>query len=181
MEDETWTKVTRRTALGVMTGAVAVSSLPLSVRAAASDRPLDAKLDVERYKVTDAFFDTAYVDIDEMRDDFVRHRFVHGGFKGTGTRFSFHFPAAEHYRGRFLQPLEGGTAGSEYSYGAPQQGAVSLGGLDTAVRLGAYLVQSNQGHVGTEKCPKGGDNLALYGWRASAETGRFARYLATRI
>ncbi len=116
-----------------------------------------------------------------MRNEFVPHRFIHGGFKGTGTRFSFHFPAAEHYQGRFLQPLEGGTAGSEYSYGAPQQGAVSLGGLDTAVRLGAYLVQSNQGHVGTEKCPKGGDNLALYGWRASAETGRFARYLATQL
>src|SRR5271170_5157609 len=173
-----WTYVSRRTALGVMTGAVAASSLPGALRAAEGGKAPDAKLDIADYKVTDAFFDTAYVDIDEMRTDFVPHRFIHGGFKGTGTRFTFHFPAAELYQGRFLQPLEGGTAGSEYSYGAPQQGAVSLGGLDTAVRLGAYLVQSNQGHVGTEKCPKGGDNLALYGWRASAETGRFARYLA---
>ncbi|HEX4505397.1 MAG TPA: tannase/feruloyl esterase family alpha/beta hydrolase [Alphaproteobacteria bacterium] len=175
-----WTRVSRRTALGIMTGAVAASGLPGVARAAEGKAP-DAKLDVAGYTVTDAFFDAAYVDIDEARTDFVPHRFIHGGFKGTGTRFSFHFPAAEHYQGRFLQPLEGGTAGSEYSYGAPQQGAVALGGLDTAVRLGAYLVQSNQGHVGTEKCPKGGDNLALYGWRASAETGRFARYLATQL
>jgi hypothetical protein len=173
-------KLSRRGALGVMSGAVAATGLPGALQAA-SVKGIDAKLDIDGYKVTDAFFDTAYVDIDEMRTDFVLHRFIHGGFKGTGTRFVFLFPAAEYYQGRFLQPLEGGTGGSEYSYGAPQQGAVQLGGLDTAVRLGAYLVQSNQGHVGTEKCPKGGDNLALYGWRASAETGRFARYLATQI
>jgi hypothetical protein len=172
--------LSRRSALGVMSGAVAATGLPGALQAAAG-KPIDGKLDIDGYKVTDAFFDTAYVDIDEMRTDFVPHRFIHGGFKGTGTRFVFLFPAAEHYQGRFLQPLEGGTGGSEYSYGAPQQGAVQLGGLDTAVRLGAYLVQSNQGHVGTEKCPKGGDNLALYGWRASAETARFARYLATQI
>src|SRR6185437_9650444 len=101
-----WTRVSRRTALGVMTGAIAASGLPGSARAADSKAP-DAKLDIAGYKVTDAFFDTAYVDIDEVRTDFVPHRFIHGGFKGTGTRFSFHFPAAEHCQGRFLQQLEG--------------------------------------------------------------------------
>jgi hypothetical protein len=172
-------RVDRRTALGVMGSALVAAGLPAV--AAGAGKGLDGKLDIDGYKVTDAFFDTAYVDIDEVRQDLVPHRFIHGGFKGTGTRFSIHFPAAEHYEGRFIQPLEGGTGGSEYSYGAPQQGAALMGGLDTAVRMGAYLVQSNQGHVGTEKCPKGGDNLALYGWRASAETGRFARYLATQV
>ena len=181
MEDDGTIRVSRRTALGVMTSAVAAaSSVGRSLHAATGDT-FGVKLDVDGYKVTDAFFEKAYVDIDEMRDAFVRHRFIHGGFKDTGTRFSFHFPEPKYYAGRFLQPLEGGTGGSEYSYGAPQQGASFLGGLDTAVRLGAYLVQSNQGHVGTEKCPKGGDNLALYGWRASAESGRFARYLAAQI
>ncbi len=164
-----------------MTVAAAASSLPMAAKAA-PDAKLENKIDIKAYKVTDTFFGEPYVDIDEIRTDYMRHRFIHGGFTGTATRFSFHFPEPEHYQGRFLQPLEGGTAGSEYSYGAPQPGTLSLGaGLDTAVRLGCVLVQSNQGHIGTEKCPKAKDDVSIYGYRASAETGRFARYLATQI
>jgi hypothetical protein len=40
----------------------------------------------------DSFFGTPYVDIDEQRDTPVPHRFVHGGFADTATRFSFSFP-----------------------------------------------------------------------------------------
>lgn len=182
MDETKSNHVDRRTALGVMGTVFAAAHLPQAAQAAAKPVvKLDAALNVDGYKVTDSFFEQAYVDIDEVRTEFVRHRFIHGGFKNTGTRFSFHFPE-ENYQGRFLQPLEGGTAGNEYSYGAPAQGVgMSVGGLDTAVRLGCYLVQSNQGHVGTEKCPKGGDDVSIYGYRASAETGRFARYLATQI
>ena len=48
-------------------------------------------------------FHTAYVDVDEWRDTPVRHRYVHGGFNGTDTRFSFYLPPAEQYEGRFFQ------------------------------------------------------------------------------
>ena len=34
-------------------------------------------------------FDQPYLDVDEWRDVPVRHRYVHGGFAGTETRFSF--------------------------------------------------------------------------------------------
>jgi len=32
-----------------------------------------------------------YIDVDEWRDKPVRHRYVHGGFKGTTARFAFYF------------------------------------------------------------------------------------------
>ncbi|MDB5431935.1 MAG: hypothetical protein JWP35_3051 [Caulobacter sp.] len=186
MMDKAWAMLNRRTAVGLMSGGAAIAgatgaSAAAKAVATAAAPPLDVKLDIDGYKPTDGFFDKVYIDIDEVRTDYVRHRFIHGGFKGTGTRFTIHLPEAQYYKGRFVQPLEGGTGGNEYSYGAPQEGAMMLGGLDMAVRLGCYLVQSNQGHVGTEKCPKGGDDVSIYGYRASAEVGRFARDLATQV
>ena len=61
----------------------------------------------------DPFFGPAFVDVDEWRDVPVRHRYVHGGFEGTDTRFSFYFPPAEQWQGRLLQTLEGGNGGHE--------------------------------------------------------------------
>jgi hypothetical protein len=43
----------------------------------------------------DTLFSKPYIDIDEWRDKPVRHRYVHGGFKGTLTKFSFYFPSKE--------------------------------------------------------------------------------------
>jgi len=40
----------------------------------------------------DALLKEPYVDVDEWRDEPVRHRYVHGGFKGSDARFSIHFP-----------------------------------------------------------------------------------------
>ena len=47
-----------------------------------------------------------FIDIDEWRDGPVRHRYVHGGFKGSELLFSAYFPPAELYQGRFFQPLQ---------------------------------------------------------------------------
>lgn len=51
----------------------------------------------------DTVFKAPYIDVDEWRDKPVRHRYVHGGFKGNNTRFSFYFPPKERYQGRFFQ------------------------------------------------------------------------------
>ncbi|HEY8385407.1 MAG TPA: hypothetical protein VIK82_04230, partial [Porticoccaceae bacterium] len=51
----------------------------------------------------DKLFQQPYVDVDEWRDEPVRHRYVHGGFEGTETRFSLYMPPAEQYEGRFFQ------------------------------------------------------------------------------
>src|ERR1700756_5691501 len=113
----------------------------------------------------DPFFGAAWIDADEWRDDPVRHRYIHGGFEGTDTRFSFYFPPPEVYEGRFIQPLEGGPGGHENTLNGSMRGI--YGGLSWAVRLGAYAVESNQGHFGMELCQKAGDDLSVYGWRAS--------------
>jgi hypothetical protein len=139
-------------------------------------------LDLAGYEATDTFFGAPYVDRDEQRDQPTPHRYLHGGFEGTGTRFSLYFPPAEGYRGRFIQPLEGGLGGSEHSYDSIS-GAMGLliGGYDFAPGLGAYMVESNQGHVGSELCPKAGDDATVYAYRASAETARLAKHLAVQL
>ena len=57
----------------------------------------------KNFVTKDTAFKHPYVDIDEWRDKPVRHRYVHGGFKSNGTRFSFYFPPKEKYQGRFFQ------------------------------------------------------------------------------
>ena len=52
---------------------------------------------------SDPLFTDPYIDIDEWRDEPVRHRYVHGGIKDTQARFSFYFPPKEQYDGRFFQ------------------------------------------------------------------------------
>ena len=49
----------------------------------------------------DPLFKEPYVDVNELRTSPEPHRYVHGGFKGTEARFSFYFPPAEKYQGRF--------------------------------------------------------------------------------
>ena len=41
------------------------------------------------YRVTDDFFGKPFIDKDEVRADPSSHRFIHGGFEGTDTRFAF--------------------------------------------------------------------------------------------
>lgn len=67
----------------------------------------------------DPLFAQPYIDVDEWRDSPVRHRYVHGGFKDTDTRFSFYFPEKEHYQGRFYQ----------YITPAPDNENLAQGGL----------------------------------------------------
>jgi hypothetical protein len=119
----------------------------------------------------DPYFGDAFVDVDEWRDGPVSHRYVHGGFAGTDTRFSIYLPPATQYDGRFLQTIEGGVGGHEYTAGAS---SAPGGPIQFAFECGAYLVESNQGHVGLDVS---GDPTVL-GYRASAETARFARGFA---
>ncbi|HXY92367.1 MAG TPA: hypothetical protein VEP49_07825, partial [Acidimicrobiia bacterium] len=122
----------------------------------------------------DPFFGPAFVDVDEWRDAPVRHRYVHGGFEGTDTRFSYYFPPAGQWRGRLLQPLEGGNGGHEHTAQGPMGGT---GGVAFAAATGCYLVESNQGHFG--------DDLRILlreptvgAYRASAQSARYSWVLA---
>ncbi|MDT5019440.1 MAG: hypothetical protein QOD39_5600, partial [Mycobacterium sp.] len=104
-------------------------------------------IDVAGYVSTDGFFGTPYVDVDEERSEPIPHRYVHGGFEDTATRWAFCFPTDGQYRGRILQPLEGAHGGHENAFGNDLT-AGFLGGLRMCARLGGCMVESNQGHIG---------------------------------
>jgi hypothetical protein len=135
-------------------------------------------LDVKAYVVTDSFFGPPFIDLDETRDAPIPHRHVHGGFEGTDTRFRFYFP--DHgYEGRMFTPLSGAHGGTEDFFGTPLGAA--MGGPAMCARLGGYLVESNQGHIGDDTDPRGGDDPTLYGHRASAEAARFSKFVAAQV
>jgi hypothetical protein len=137
-------------------------------------------LDHSSYKVTDDFFGDPYLDRDETLAEPVEHRYIHGGFEGTDTRFSFWYPPAERWEGRMYQPLEGANAGHEDVFASPL--GADIGGLEmTLNRLGGYMVESNMGHIGDVMDPKAGLDPTVYGWRAAAETARFSKFLAGQI
>lgn len=156
--------------------------------------------------MADSFFGSAFVDIDAWRDEPVRHRYVHGGFEGTDTRFSFYFPPVEQWRGRLLQTLEGGNGGHENtalggvgSMGtatdvpalSEAQGPVSAVGrpagspnstwwIAFAAANGAYLVESNQGHIGSDLSIMFSEPT-VHAYRASAQSARFSHELAAEM
>jgi hypothetical protein len=86
-------------------------------------------------------YTTPFIDIDEWREMPVRHRYVHGGFNDTELLYSFYFPPAEAYGGRFFQPLQA-VSGDENT--APMSMNQAFG-MDFAIASGGYLVESNQG------------------------------------
>lgn len=136
-------------------------------------------IDSSGYQVVDEFFGTPYIDVDEWRDTPVPHRYVHGGFDGTDTRFAFSYPPEDLYKGRLYQPLEGANAGHEDV--ASQPIGVVTGGIEMVVGLGGYMVESNMGHIGDVKDSKAQDDPTIYGWRAAAESARFSKYVAAQV
>jgi hypothetical protein len=142
----------------------------------------DPALDCDDYVVTDAYFGRPYVDLDEWRtslDGVYPYRFVHGGFTDTDTRFSCYFPPVEGWEGRLLFPVEGGLGGYEDTCGTVQ--GLLLDQLGIGFRLGAYIAESNAGHVGVELDARAGLDPSLYGYRAHVESARFSKHLAAQI
>ncbi|MGO9102985.1 MAG: hypothetical protein ACLP9Y_27440 [Mycobacterium sp.] len=137
-------------------------------------------IEVSTYVVTDTRFGAPYIDVDEERETPIPHRQVHGGFEGTDTRFRFYFPPKDSgYEGRMFNPLSGAAGGTEDFFGGPF--GELLGGLGMCVRLGGYMVESNQGHIGDDVDHRFGDDPGLYGWGASAEVARFSKHVAAQV
>jgi hypothetical protein len=123
----------------------------------------------------DPLYTKPYVDIDEWRDEPVRHRYVHGGFADSELRFSMYFPPEEQYRGRFFHPLMH-IAGDENV--APRGRLAGLDGdaIPFAAASGGYLVESNQG---TPEMHSASPDIAAF--RASAATAQYSRILAAEM
>ena len=77
---------------------------------------------LDRYVVTDEFFGDPYIDADEGRDAPLRHRYLHGGFARTDTRFNFY------------DPLTGGGVGCSI-HGKPVSAATSTTSVRALGRL----------------------------------------------
>ncbi|HMC39390.1 MAG TPA: tannase/feruloyl esterase family alpha/beta hydrolase [Acidimicrobiales bacterium] len=137
-------------------------------------------IETSSYAVTDPFFGPPFIEIDEERAEPYPHRFVQGGFERTTTRFAFYFPPQENYAGRMFQPLEGGNGGHVVTFGGGYLGEM-FKTIESTARLGGYLVESNQGHIGDQYDPRAGADPTLYGHRASAEVARFSKYVAAQV
>jgi hypothetical protein len=113
-----------------------------------------------------------FVDVNQLRDEPVPHRYVHGGFTGTNARFSFYFPLPEDYEGRFFQntyPM----ALSEDIGPFPIAFDVATGNLGFTIASGAYYVQTNLG--GADRMPPADPAVAAY--RVNAAAAKYSRVL----
>jgi hypothetical protein len=127
--------------------------------------------------IADALFSEPYIDVDEWRDAPVRHRYVHGGFKGTETRFSFYFPPKAAYRGRFFH----------YITPVPDSETLSQGGqgeedkIGFAISSGAYFVETNGGGTAGMGMPGLGRDPTIGAYRANAAAARYSRLVAQKF
>ncbi|MHA6523612.1 hypothetical protein [Tessaracoccus sp. G1721] len=121
-------------------------------------------------------FEAPYVDVDEARALPVPHRYVHGGFAGTDTRFSFYFPPAEGYQVRFFQHV---TPVPQSENLAP----LATGEEDKitfALTSGGYLVETNGGGPDAAN-PFSGMDPTIGAYRANAAAAQFSREVARAI
>ncbi len=116
-----------------------------------------------------------HVDVDEWRDEPVRHRYVHGGFEGTDLRFSYYFPPEEQYAGRFFQPILA-VSGTEHAFGSSMLQGMG-GSIAFAIDSGAYMVESNLGSL----TPYPGEDGTVTGYRASAAAAEYSRIFAAEM
>ena len=124
-------------------------------------------------------FTEPYIDTDEWRDQPVRHRYVHGGFKGTDTRFSFYFPDKEHYQGRFFQHITPVPDDENLAQKVPPGEDNKIG---FAIASGAYFVETNGGgkfDLGKIASMQMDPTISAY--RANAAAAQYSRVMATQM
>jgi hypothetical protein len=124
----------------------------------------------------DPRFNRPYVDIDEMRSMPVVLRYVHGGFTGTDARFSFYFPPADQYKGRFFQNTHQLLTSEDSAADAT---------IGFAIASGGYYVQTNIGGSERAQTPEQAVNPnivpAVGGYRVNAAAAKYGREQAHKI
>jgi hypothetical protein len=124
----------------------------------------------------DPDYQTPYVIIDEERSEPVPHRYVHGGFEGTEARFSFYFPPAGQYEGRFFHNTYPMAVTSDIGP-FPIQFEVAVGDLGFTIDSGAYYVQTNNGGLFRIM----GADPAIAAYRVNAAAAKFSREMARKV
>lgn len=124
----------------------------------------------------DPDFAEPFVEIDEERAESLPHRYVHGGFAGTNARFSFYFPPAGQYGGRFFHNTYPMATSADIGP-FPIEFEVATGDLGFTLASGAAYVQTNNG--GTFRMA--GIDPAVAAYRVNAAAAKFARALAQEL
>jgi hypothetical protein len=122
----------------------------------------------------DPLFKEPYVDKDGWRDKPVRHRYVHGGFKGNEARFSFYFPPKDRYQGRFFQHVT--AIPISENLGQFMTGEADFVGF--SAESGGYFVETNEGGMGMLGA---GKDASIAGYRVNAAAARYSRVLAAEM
>jgi len=130
----------------------------------------------KKFTTKDTLFKEPYVDVDEWRDAPVRHRYVHGGFKGTDARFSLYFPPKEKYQGHFFQYITPFPDNENLSQGASGEEDK----IGFSITHGAYFIETNEGGRIDFAHPNAADPT-LGAYRVNAAAAQFSRVIATEI
>ena len=120
-------------------------------------------------------FDEPYVDVDEWRDAPVPHRYVHGGFRGTETRFSFYLPPPSSYEGRFFHHI---TPVPDSEHLAQDEPPAEQDKIGFAIASGAYFVETNGGGVWGGY---GSSDPTIAAYRANAASAQYSRVVAAEM
>src|SRR5271170_5002204 len=122
----------------------------------------------------DGLFGEPYMDVDEWRDVPVHHRYVHGGFAGTETRFSIYLPPPELYEGRFFQhitPVPDSENLAQHATGEQDK-------IGFSVASGGYFLETNGGGVFGGL---GSDDPTVAAYRANAACAQYSRIVAAQM
>lgn len=123
--------------------------------------------------IDDAFLDP-YVDLDEWRDEPTRHRYVHGGFAGTETRFSIYLPPQEQYGGRFFHYITPVPDSEHLSQGqVGEEDRISF-----AIQSGGYFLETNGGGPSAAD-PFSSVDPTIGAYRANAASAQYSRVVAS--
>jgi hypothetical protein len=123
----------------------------------------------------DPLFAEPVVDIDEWRDAPVRHRYVHGCFKGTQTCFSFYLPPKKQYQGHFFQHITPVPISENLAQSMPPGEHNKIG---FSIASGAYFVETNGGG---QIDPRASVDSTIGAYRANAAAARYSRVVAQKM
>lgn len=124
---------------------------------------------------SDEMFTEPYVDVDEWRDSPVRHRYVHGGFAGTETRFSIYLPPQDSYEGRFFQHITP-VPDSEH---LAQRMSGEQDKIGFSISSGGYFLETNGG--GASGSPGSSVDPTIAAYRANAAAAQYSRVVAAEM
>lgn len=129
------------------------------------------------YSTKDSLFSEPFIDVDEWRDEPIRHRYIHGGFKGTETLFSFYFPPKEKYEGHFFQYITPLPDNENISQNASTRESDKI---SFSIESGAYFIETNGGGTIDFSNPMAKDPT-IGAYRANAAAAQFSRVITKMI